>query len=148
MFQWLASEGRWDDLKDAIPVYTLDSDESEMVSKTSARGALLAPRELWPDEARPYWDAFPRGSVLVDDYASLLDSSSWSEAAANGVLVMDLLWSEEEELAELEKYTLNPDLEGDGHSAASPVEVGKLAFIGAPPCRRQPSNWRRRKGLY
>jgi hypothetical protein len=36
---------------------------------------------------------------------------------------------EEEELAELEKYTLNPDLEGDGHSAASPVEVGKLAFI-------------------
>ena len=105
MFKWLARQERWDDLKDAIPVYTLDSDESEVVSKSSARGALLAPRELWPDEARPYWDAFPRGSVLVDDYASLLDSSSWSEAAANGVLVMDLLWSEEEELAELEKNT-------------------------------------------
>jgi hypothetical protein len=58
MFQWLAVEGRWDDLKDAIPVYTLDSDETETLSKTSARGALLAPRELWPDEARPYWDAF------------------------------------------------------------------------------------------
>ena len=87
MFQWLATEGRWDDLKDAIPVYTLDSDETEMVSKTSARGALLVPRELWPDDARSYWDAFPRGSVLVDDYASLLDSSSWSEAAANGVVV-------------------------------------------------------------
>ena len=129
MFQWLATEGRWDDLKDAIPVYTLDSDETEMVSKTSVRGALLAPRDLWPDEAQPYWDAFPRGSVLVDDYAALLDSSSWSEAAANGVLVTGLLWTEEEELAELEKYTLNPDLEGDGHSAASPVEVGKLAFI-------------------
>jgi hypothetical protein len=129
MFQWLASEGRWDDLKDAIPVYTLDSDETEMVSKTSARGALLAPRELWPGEAQPYWDAFPRGSVLVDDYASLLDSSSWSEAAAHGVLVMDLLWLEEEELAEIEKYTLNPDHEGDGHSAAAPVEVGRLAFI-------------------
>ena len=129
MFQWLASEGRWDDLKDAIPVYTLDSDESEMVSKTSARGTLLAPRELWPDEARHYWDAFPRGSVLVDDYASLLDSSTWSEAAAKGVLVADLLWCEKEEPAELEKYTLNPDLEGDGHSASAPVEVGKLAFI-------------------
>jgi hypothetical protein len=37
MFQWLASEGRWDDLKDAIPIYTLDSDESEVVSKSSAR---------------------------------------------------------------------------------------------------------------
>jgi hypothetical protein len=107
----------------------LDSDETEMVSKTSARGTLLAPRELWPDEAQPYWDAFPRGSVLVDDYAFLLDSSTWSEAAANGVLVTHLLWSEEEELAELEKYTLNPDLEGDGHTAASRVEVGKLAFI-------------------
>lgn len=129
MFQWLASEGRWDDLKDGIPVYTLDSDEAEMVSKTSARRTLLAPRELWPDEAQPFWDAFPRGSVLVDDYASLLDTSTWSEAAANGVLVTDLLWSEEEELAELEKYTFNPDLEGDGHSAAAPVEVGKLAFI-------------------
>jgi hypothetical protein len=129
LFQWLASEGRWDDLKDAIPVYTLDNDESETVSKTSPRGTLLAPHELWPDEARPYWDTFPRGAVLVDDYAPLLDSSSWSEAAANGVLVMDLLWSEEEELAELEEYTLNADLDGDGHSAASPVEVGKLAFI-------------------
>ncbi len=129
MFQWLASEERWDDLKDAIPVYTLDSNETEMVSKTSARGVLLTPRELWPDEARPYWDAFPRGSVLSDDYASLLDSSLWSDAAANGVLVMDLLWLKEEELAELEKYTLNSDLEDDGHSAAAPVEVGKLAFI-------------------
>jgi hypothetical protein len=129
MFQWLASEGRWDDLKDGIPVYTFDSDETEMVSMTLARGTLLAPRELWPDEARPYWDAFPRGSVLVDDYASLLDSSAWREGAANFVLVTDLLWSEEEELAELDKYTLNPDLEGDGHSAAAPVEVGKLAFI-------------------
>ena len=129
MFQWLANEGRWDDLKDGIPIYTLDSDETEMVSKTSARGTLLTPRELWPDEAQPYWDAFPRGTVLVDDYASLLDSSSWSEAAANGVLVVDLLRSEEEELAELEKYTLTSDLEGDGHSATAPVEVGKLAFI-------------------
>ncbi|WP_316207559.1 sacsin N-terminal ATP-binding-like domain-containing protein [Bradyrhizobium sp. SZCCHNR3118] len=130
MFQWLAVEGRWDDLKDGIPVYTLDNDESEMVSKTSARGTLLAPRELWPDEARPYWDAFPRGSVLSDDYAALLDSSSWSEAAANRVLVIELLWSEDQELAELENYTLALELEGDGHSAAAPVEVGKLAFIG------------------
>ena len=129
MFQWLAREGRWDDLKDGIPVYTLDSDETEMVSKTSARGPLLAPRELWPDEAQRYWDAFPRGSVLIDDYASLLDSSSWSEAADKGVLVTDLLRSEEEDLTELEKYALNPDLEGDGHSAAAPVEIGKLAFI-------------------
>ncbi|WP_257169706.1 ATP-binding protein [Bradyrhizobium sp. SRS-191] len=130
MFQWLAVEGRWDDLKDGIPVYTLDNDESEMVSKTSSRGTLLAPRELWPDEARPYWDAFPRGSVLSDDYAPLLDSSSWSEAAANGVLVIELLSSEDQELAELENYMLALELEGYGHSAAAPVEVGKLAFIG------------------
>ncbi len=129
MFQWLANEGRWDDLKDAIPVYTLDSDDTEMVSKTSARGALLAPRELWPDGAQPYWDAFPRGSVLANDYAALLDSSSWSEAAVNGVLVRELLWLEEEELTELEKYKSSLDLDGDGHSAASAVEVGKLAFI-------------------
>ena len=130
MFQWFAVEGRWDDLKDGIPVYTLDNDESEMVSKTSARGTLLAPRKLWPDKARPYWDAFPRGSVLSDDYAPLLDSSSWSEAAAHGVLVIDLLWPEEDELAELENFTLDLELEGDGHSAAAPIEVGKLAFIG------------------
>ena len=129
MFQWLSSEGRWDDLKDGIPVYALDSDASEMVSKTSSRGTLLAPRELWPDGARPYWDAFPRGTVLVDDYASLLDDSTWSEAGVSGVLVTDLLWTEEDELAELEKYVSGPDLEGEGHSAASAVEVGKLAFI-------------------
>src|SRR5579872_7000186 len=94
------------------------------------RAEPLAPRELWPDEARPYWDAFPKGSVLSDDYAPLLDSSSWSEAAANGVLVIKLLWSEDQEPAELENYTLALELEGDGHSAAAPVEVGKLAFIG------------------
>ena len=107
-----------------------------MVSKTSARGPLLAPRELWPDEAQRYWDVFPRGSVLIDDYASSLDSSSWSEAADKGVLVTDLLRSEEEDLTELEKYALNPDLEGDGHSAAAPVEIGKLAFITPYSMRR------------
>lgn len=84
MFRWLAVEGLWEDLKDAIPVYTLDGDETEMISKTSARAALLAPRELWPEEARAYWDAFPKGSVLSDDYAALLDDSSWSEAARQG----------------------------------------------------------------
>jgi len=68
--------------------------------------------------------------VLVDDYASKLDGSSWSEAAANGVLGTKLLWREEEELADLATYTVDLELEGDGHAAASPVEVGKLAFIG------------------
>ena len=131
MFQWLAAERLWEDLKDAMPVYTLDDDDAETVSKTSARAvALLAPRELWPEEARAYWDAFPKGSVLSDDYASLLDSSSWSEAAANEVVVTDLVWSEEAELTDLEKYTHDLELEGDGHSAASPIQVGNLAFVG------------------
>src|SRR5262249_53877356 len=76
------------------------------------------------------WDAFPRGSVLVDDYASLLDSSSWSEAAANGVLVTELLWREGEELTDIASYTVDLELEGDEHGAAAAVEVGKLAFIG------------------
>jgi hypothetical protein len=68
--------------------------------------------------------------VLSDDYAPLLDSSSWSEAAANGVLVTELLWLEKEELTDLATYTIDLELDGDGHSTASPVEVGKLAFIG------------------
>lgn len=131
MFQWLAVEGRWSDLKDAIPVYTVDSGETEIVSKTSARGALLAPRELWPEDARPYWDAFPKGSVLSNDYAPLLDNSSWSEAADKGIVITELLWSEEEELEDLEKYTRDLEIEGDSHSAASPIEVGKLAFVGS-----------------
>jgi hypothetical protein len=66
----------------------------------------------------------------VDEYASLLDSSSWSEAAANGVLVAELLWSEVDDLSDLENYTSALELDGEGHSAASPIEVGKLAFIG------------------
>jgi hypothetical protein len=132
MFHWLAGEGLWSDLKDAIPVYTLDSDETEIVSQTSARGpALLAPRELWPEKARGYWDAFPRGSILSDDYASLLDSSSWSEVAANGIVMTELVWSEEDELEDLEKYTRDLELEGDDHSAAAPMNVGKLAFVGS-----------------
>ncbi len=126
MFQWLASEERWHDLRDAIPVYTLD--EAVTVTKTPAR--LLAPRKLWPGAARLYWDTFPRGSVLSDDYASLLDSRLWSKAAANGVLVMNLLWLGEEKLTDLGKYTPNFDLE-EGHNAAAPVQVGKLAFINS-----------------
>ena len=130
MFQWLAVEGLWEDLKDAIPVYALDR-EKETLSKTSARGAaLLVPRGLWPEKAKAYWDAFPKGSVLSDDYASLLDSSSWSEAAANGVVVTELVWSEEDELTDLEHYTRDRELEGDGHSTALPIEVGKLALVG------------------
>ena len=96
------------------------------MNNTSAR--LLTPRKLWPGEARLYWDAFPRGSVLSDDYASLLDSRLWSKAAANGVLVINLLWLGEEKLTDLGKYTPNFDLE-EGHNAAAPVQVGKLAFI-------------------
>ena len=131
MFQWLALEGLWDDLKDAIPVYTVDSDETEIISKTSVRAAsLLAPRVLWPEQARAYWDAFPKGSVLNDDYASLLDSSLWSEAAANDVVVIKLLWSEETELTDLEKYMHDRELDGDSHSTPSPIRVGKLAFVG------------------
>jgi hypothetical protein len=131
MFQWLATEGLWEDLKDAIPVYALDGDQKEILNKTSARAAaLLAPRELWPERARAYWDAFPKASVLSDDYASLLDSSGWSEAAVNEVVITELVWSEEVELTELEKYTSDLELEGEDHSAASSIQVGNLAFVG------------------
>jgi len=34
---------------------------------------LLIPRTFWPEQARAFWDAFPPGSVLVDDYLPLLD---------------------------------------------------------------------------
>ena len=131
MFQWLAVEGHWDHLSDAIPVYTLDGDESERLTKTSASAAaLLVPRSLWPEKARPYWNAFPNGSVLIDHYAPLLDSEEWSEAAENEVVVGELLWSDEAELTDLEKYTPDLDLEGDGHSADTPMPVGKLALVG------------------
>jgi hypothetical protein len=132
MFQWLAAESLWSDLKDGIPVYTLDSDGTEILSKTSSRGpALLAPRELWPEKARGYWDVFPKGSVLSDDYAAFLDSSTWSEAAAHEVVIGELLWSEEQELDDLEKYTRDLELDGNGHCAESPLEIGRLAFVGS-----------------
>jgi hypothetical protein len=44
MFQWLGGEGLWGDLKDGIPVYTLGSDQTEIVSETSSRAAALAVR--------------------------------------------------------------------------------------------------------
>ena len=36
MFQWLASEERWHDLKDAIPVYTLVNNETVTVNNIGA----------------------------------------------------------------------------------------------------------------
>jgi hypothetical protein len=132
MFQWLTARERWDHLGDAIPVYTLEGDDSERVSKTSANAAvLLVPRDLWPERARAYWNAFPNGSVLVDDYAPLLDGDEWDAAAANGVVIGELLSTEDEELTDLEKYTPDLELEGDGHGAASPISVAKLALVGA-----------------
>jgi hypothetical protein len=131
MFRWLAQERRWDDLADALPVFTLDSDGSERVSKTSASAAaILAPRELWPEAAQSYWDAFPSGTVLIGDYASLLDAELWREAAENEVVVTDLLWTQEAELSDLEQYTRDLELEGDEHSAGAPVRVSELALVG------------------
>jgi hypothetical protein len=134
MFQWLATNKCWVDLKDAVPVYTLDGDESELVGKTSGRAAvLLAPRGLWPAKARAYWDAFPNGSVLVDDYAPLLTDTLWREAAENQIVITRLLWSAEVALSDLEKFTRDLELESDGHSAVSSVRVGKMAFVGTEP---------------
>jgi hypothetical protein len=131
MFQWLAAGERWQHLGDAIPVYTLDGDGAERLSKTSAStAALLVPRGLWPEKARAYWNAFPNGSVLVDDYAPLLDSDEWDEVAANGVVIGALLSIEDEELTDLEKYTPDLELEGDGHGAAATIAVTKLALVG------------------
>lgn len=131
MFQWLAANRRWIDLRDAVPVFTLDGDESEVLGKTSGRAAvLLAPRGLWPAKARTYWDAFPNGSVLVDDYAPLLDDSLWREAAENQIIITELLWSAEVALGDLEKFTRDLELDSDGHSAVSAVRVGKMAFVG------------------
>ena len=73
----------------------------------------------------------------MDDYASLLDGSSWSEAAANGVLVIDLLsvrrggtWRS------LKSTALDLELEDDGHNAASPVEAGSWRS-SAPNSKRR-----------
>ena len=131
MFSWLAAERRWDDLADAFPVFTLDGDESERVSKTSASAAsILVPRELWPEGAQPYWNAFPNGSVLVADYAPLLGDELWKEATANEVVITKLLWTEETELTNLEKYTRDLELEGDEHSAVDEIRVSQLALVG------------------
>jgi hypothetical protein len=49
MFQWLAAEGLWNDLKDGIPVYTLDSGETEKrrrVPRPCWHRANCGPR--WP----------------------------------------------------------------------------------------------------
>ena len=88
------------------------------------------PRCLWPEKAQAYWNAFPDGSVLVDDYAPLLDSADWDEAAAKGLVIAKLLSTEGEELTDLEKYTPDLELEGDGHGAASSIAVTKLALVG------------------
>jgi hypothetical protein len=49
---------------------------------------------------------------------------------ANGVVLGELLSTEDEELTDLEKYTPDLELEGDGHGVASPIAVAKLALVG------------------
>lgn len=130
MFAWLATEERWSDLRDSMPVFALGTDESETLSKTGPRALHLAPRDLWPRPARAYWDAFPSGSVLSDDYASRLGDATWRDAAANQVVILDLLWREELEATELEKYTRDLELDGEEHSAEARIALSKLALVG------------------
>jgi hypothetical protein len=49
MFQWLASEGRWDDLKDAIPIYTNGFPSFATENGCRGRGA----RNVSPTPASP-----------------------------------------------------------------------------------------------
>ena len=103
LFAWFAKRGRWGDLKDSMPVVALDTDGSEVLAKTSDRAPqLLIPRTRWPKEAKPFWDAFPPGSVLVDDYAPLLDEDTWDATAQEGIVLGKLIWSERAEITDLE----------------------------------------------
>ncbi len=134
MFKWLAGKGRWSDLKDSLPIIVRDRQEDEALASTSGgRASLLFPAVLWPVAARSFWDAFPRGSVLSDRYAPLLDDHTWTEAGHNDVVLTQLTWSEGRELEDIEKYAMESELEGDRHSPVGntpAIEVGRIALVG------------------
>ena len=135
-FRWFTEKDRWTDLKDSFPVIALDRDGKEVVRKTSSGEAkLLAPRTLWPLEAHTFWDAFPPGSILVDEYSKRVPHSAWDLLAAEGIVLRNLLWSEEVEITDeqIERLALDRLPEGD-HALVQgdeqKVVVGKLALVG------------------
>lgn len=132
LFAWFAQRGRWNDLRDAMPVITLDRDGDEMLAKTLDRPPLLLiPLTFWPEQARRFWNAFPPGSVLVDDYGPLLDQPAWDAVAQNGIVLGNLIWSEKEEITDPDALGLQLELEGEGHTSKVEMEVSKMALVGS-----------------
>ena len=132
LFAWFAQRGRWSDLKDAMPVVTLDRDGDETLAKTSDRAPLLLiPRTFWPEQARAFWDAFPPGSVLVDDYRPLLDQHTWDAVSQNGIVLGNLIWLEKEEITDPDALGLQLELEGEGHTSKVELEISRMALVGS-----------------
>ena len=132
LFAWFAERGRWGDLKDSMPVITLDRDGKEILAKTSDRAPqLLLSKTFWPEKARPFWNAFPPGSVLVDDYAPLLDQVNWDATTQHGIVVGDLTWSEKAEITDVEQFGVDLELGGEGHALKAEIAITKMAFVGS-----------------
>lgn len=132
LFGWFAERARWIDLKDSMPVITLDRDGNEMLAKTSDRASqLLISKTFWPENAKRFWNAFPPGSVLVDDYALLLDPAKWEATTREGIVLGDLIWSEKTEITDVEQLSVQLELEGEGHASKAEVAITKMAFVGS-----------------
>lgn len=134
-FQWFADRERWKDLQDSFPVFTLDREGIEALQRTASGGPkLLAPRTVWPEPARAFWDAFPPRTVLADDYGPLLSPEVWSRIGAAGVLITDLVWPEHVDLTDeqLERLVVDRVLDGD-HAVKADGEqiiiVKRLALV-------------------
>ncbi len=119
VFQWLVKNRRWAEFCDSLPVFTYGRDGEETISKTSATAPFfLAPKTIWPEPAREFWDAFPPRWVLVDSYAQILDANDWTAAAEQGVIVNALVLSTQIEVTDtiLEEYAVHDLPEGGEHS--------------------------------
>jgi hypothetical protein len=134
-FHWLVKNERWPDFQDSLPTFAYKSDGSETVSKTSAKVPLpVIPKTLWPAGAREFWDVYPSGWVLVDDYSAILDSDDWNAVIRQGLILSPLVSSLRIELTDsmLEEWSLRELPEGVDHAVKGPapqLDVGSLGQL-------------------
>lgn len=131
LFVWLITKRHGDLLKDGFPFLTRRFDEGQenIIGYSTSEEKLLAPSQLWPEEAAQHEGVIPSEFVLSASYAPLLDRESWELVAAHEILRAQPLFVEKKSLGkvDLDRIVEGEELGPQDHSAE--IEVSRIAFL-------------------
>jgi hypothetical protein len=88
LFAWFASQRRPDALR-SFPFIGCEIDQNGKERLVAGREQLLAPADIWPATATPFFDLFPAGYVVSTIYSGVVDRVTWDWLEGQRFFLLD-----------------------------------------------------------